>query len=67
MGRYYRAANDRGPDKRKADTLAGAAAGEDLVLKHLAAKRYDASVKCLTEAIRLDYDNAEQHIGRALA
>ena len=59
--------NECGSGRRKADTLAKATASEDQALRHLEAKRYDASIRCFTAAIKLDYGNAEYHIGRALA
>ena len=59
--------NERGAGRRKADTLARAAASEDQALRHLAARGYDASIRCFTAAIGLDHDNAEYHVGRALA
>lgn len=62
-----RAVKECGSGRRKADTLAKAAASEDQALRHLAARRYDASIRCFTAAIRLDYAIAEYHLGRALA
>ena len=59
--------NECGSGSRKAETLARAAASEDQALRHLGARRYDASIRCFTAAIRLDYGNAEYHLGRALA
>ena len=50
----------------KPDTIARAAASEDQALKHLAAKRYDASIRPFTDAIRLDFGNAEFHVKREL-
>ncbi len=61
------AVNEGANGKSRADTLARAAASEDQALGHLAAKRYDASIRCFTDAIRLDCGNAEHHVGRALA
>ena len=59
--------NESKTGKIKAEILARAAAIDDEAMEHLAAKRYDASIRCFTDAIRLDYDNAEYHVGRALA
>ena len=61
------AVNERGIGRSRADTLARAAASEEHALRHLAARRYDASIRCFTDAIRLDFGNAEYHVGRALA
>ncbi len=59
--------NECGSGSRKAETLARAAASEDQALRHLAARRYDASIRCFTAAIKLDFTNPEYHLGRALA
>ena len=55
--------NERGSGRMKPDTIARAAASEDQALKHLAAKRYDASIRCFTDAIRLDFGNVEYYAG----
>lgn len=64
---YFRTVNESKTGTRKNDTIARADSGEDQALRHLAAERYDASIKCFTDEIRLDYHKAEHHIGRALA
>ena len=56
--------NERGTGKGKAEILARAAAIDDEAMEHLAAKRYDASIRCFTDAIRLDPLNMRAHLGR---
>ena len=59
--------NECGTGRRKNGALARADASEDQALTHLAARRYDESIRFFTAAIRLDFGNAEYHVGRALA
>ena len=59
--------NEYGTGRRNGDALTRAAASEDQALMHLAARRYDESIRCFTAAIRLHFGNADYHVGRALA
>ena len=66
-GRYFRPVNEFGTDRRKDGALARATVSKQQALKHLSAGRYDTAIRRFTTAIRLDFDNAGYHVGRALA